>query len=67
MMIRVNTMPPEERLARTVFGVVMVGAAFVSWGKWIVFMLGIMFLLSAWLGYCSLCEAGRKIFNKNKP
>lgn len=64
-MRRINNMPPEERFTRTVFGVVLVLATFISWGQWIAFVLGILFLISAWQGYCATCELYKKI-NKAK-
>ena len=62
-MIRVNTMKPEERSTRTLIGIILIGTAFVSWGKWVAFTLGVLFIASAWLGYCATCEAYEK-FNK---
>lgn len=64
MEIRPNNMKPEERFSRTVVGILMITAAFVSWGKWLSLVLGILFLVSAWLGYCFTCEL-YKIFNKS--
>ena len=57
MQIRPNTMKSEERYGRTVFGLMMMLAAFVSWGKWVVFALGFIFVVSAWQGYCSTCQS----------
>ena len=62
---RIKYIPPEDRFTRTVFGVIMILAVFVSWGKWVVFVLGVLFLISAWLGYCATCELYKKL-NKNK-
>lgn len=61
---RMNNMPPEERFSRTLFGVVLIFAALISWGKWIAFILGILFLISAWQGYCATCELYKKISKK---
>ena len=61
--IRPNTMTREERFTRTVMGVLLIGASFVSWGKWVSLALGILYLISAWLGYCATCEMYKK-FNK---
>jgi len=53
-------MPPEERFSRTLFGLVMIGAFWVSWGKWMVMALGALFLISAWQGCrCVMCELYR--------
>ena len=60
----VNTMPEEERFTRTFFGVMMILCAFVGWGKWVILVLGVLFLLSAWLGYCATCEAYKKLMKK---
>lgn len=62
--MRVNTMPEEERFTRSFFGVIMILCAFVSWGKWVILTLGVLFLLSAWLGYCATCEAYKKLMKK---
>lgn len=62
-MKRINNMPEEERFSRTLFGVIMIGAAFVAWGKWLVFVLGVLFLISAWQGFCLTCEIYKR-FNK---
>jgi len=58
-------MPPEERFSRTLFGVIMILSAFVSWGKWVILVLGILFLVSVQLGYCATCEMYKKL-NKSK-
>ena len=50
-----KNMPPEEVFTRTLFGLIMILAAFVSWGKWVVFVLGILFLISAFQGFCLTC------------
>ena len=60
-MIRINNMPPEERFSRTLFGVIMIAAAFVGWGKWVVLVMGALFILSSWLGYCATCETYKKL------
>ena len=59
-MERKNNMPPEERFTRTVFGIVLIGSALVHWGRWVSLILGILFLVSAWEGYCATCEMYRK-------
>jgi len=61
---RINNMKPEERFTRTVFGVIMIGAAFFSWGKWVVAVLGGLFLISAWEGYCVTCEMYKRMKGK---
>ena len=58
------TMPPEERFTRTLFGVILIGTIFVSWGKWVTLVLGILFLISAWHGFCATCYIYRKFFQK---
>lgn len=63
-MRRINNMPEEERFSRTLFGLIMIGAAFVSWGKWVVFVLGILFLVSAWQGFCLTCELYKRAKKK---
>lgn len=64
-MRKVNNIPPEERFTRTLFGVIMIAGAFISWGKWVVCVLGILFLVSAWEGYCVTCELYKK-FSRSK-
>ena len=64
-MPRINNMSPEERFTRTTFGVIMIAAAFFAWGKWVIFVLGILFLISAWQGYCVTCEMYKRMM-KNK-
>lgn len=63
-MMRPKNMSPEECFTRTLFGVIMMGAAFVSWGKWVTFVLGLLFLVSAFQGYCVTCVLYKK-FKKN--
>ena len=58
-------MKPEDRFTRTVFGIVMIISPFINWGKWVVFVLGILFLISARQGYCVTCEIYKKI-NKSE-
>ena len=60
-MQRINNMKPEERFTRTVFGVIMILAAFIGWGKWVILILGVLFLISAWQGYCVTCEMYKKM------
>ena len=59
------TMPPEERFTRTLFGIILIGAAFVSWGKWATLILGILFLISAWQGFCATCFLYRKFHDRH--
>lgn len=62
-----NVMPPEERFSRTLFGIIMVGAFFVPWGKWPVMILGALFLISAWWGCrCVMCEVYRWVKGKKE-
>jgi len=55
-----------DKFTRTVFGIIMIGAFFVSWGKWITMLLGILFLISAVTGYCVTCELYKKLIGKCK-
>jgi hypothetical protein len=59
-----GNMLPEEVFTRTLFGIIMVLAAFVSWGKWVTLVLGVLFLISASQGFCVTCVL-YKMFNKN--
>ena len=57
----INNIPPEERFTRTVAGIILIMSAFVAWGKWVSLLLGVLFLVSAWKGYCATCEMYKKI------
>lgn len=54
--------PNNYRFTRTVFGIIMILALFVSWGKYVVAVLGVLFLISAAFGFCSTCWLYDKIF-----
>ena len=56
--------PPEDRFSRALFGVILTTAAFYSAGKWVAFVLGILFLLSASQGFCWTCYLHRKFFQR---
>jgi len=62
---RVGTMPAEEVFSRTLFGVIMILAIFVSWGKWVTMILGLLFLLSAFQGVCLTCLLYKKFIAKS--
>ena len=64
MIRRVGQMPPEEVFTRTFFGIIMILAAFFSWGKWVTFTLGVLFLISAFQGICVTCILYKKLFAK---
>lgn len=64
MFRRHSQMPPEEVFTRTVFGVVLILAAFISWGRWVSFILGILFLISAFQGFCLTCYLYKKFAQK---
>jgi hypothetical protein len=53
-------MPPEERFTRSLFGAILVTSPFYSAGKWVAFVLGILFFISAWQGFCLTCHLYRK-------
>ena len=59
-------LPPEFRFTRTVFGIIMIGAAFVEWGRWAVLVLGILYLISAFQGFCVTCEFYKWFQRKRK-
>lgn len=65
MFRRVGNMKPEEIFTRTVFGFIMIGATFIPGGRWITFVLGILFLISALQGFCITCVLYKK-FASNK-
>lgn len=57
-------MKPEERFTRTLFGIIMMGSVFFSWGKWVVAVLGGLFIASAACGICWGCEVSKRLFRK---
>ena len=59
-MQRVGNMKPEEVFTRIVFGVILILAAFIPGGKWASFVLGILFLISAFQGFCVTCYLYKK-------
>ena len=61
-MKRVINMPPEECFTRSLFGGIMILCAFVGWGKWVTLALGVLFLISAFQGFCITCA----LYNKFK-
>ena len=60
-MKRISNMKPEERFTRILFGFIMIAATFAPWGRWVVAVLGALFLISAWEGYCVTCEMYKKM------
>lgn len=65
MFRRISQMPQEEVFTRTLFGVILIGSFFFSWGKYVALILGILFLISAYQGICLTCMFYKKYF-KNK-
>lgn len=63
-MKKVKNLKPESRFTRTVFGLIMIGAFFVPWGRWVVMVLGVLFLISAYNGFCITCEIYKKFWGK---
>jgi uncharacterized iron-regulated membrane protein len=59
-MKREKNLPAKFRFTRTVFGVIMILAVFFSWGKYIVAILGFLFIISAITGYCVTCKIYEK-------
>jgi len=59
-MERGKTMPPEEVFSRTLFGILMVVSTFIPGGRWVTFILGILFLISAFQGFCVTCYLYKK-------
>jgi len=64
MFKRVGAMAPEEVFTRTVFGLIMIGVTFISWGRWVTFVLGVLFLVSAFQGFCLTCFLYKKFSRK---
>ena len=56
MFRRIGQMKPEEVFTRIVFGVIMIGSTFIPGGRWMTFTLGILFLISAFQGFCVTCS-----------
>ncbi len=59
-MKKIKNILPEQRFTKIVFGVTMIGSAFIPGGKWNTFVLGILFI-SAYQGYCVTGEIYKKI------
>lgn len=55
---------PEDRFTRTLFGIIMIISSFIIWGKWVTFVLGILFLISAKQEYYVTCAVYKKVNNK---
>ncbi|MGE0269519.1 MAG: YgaP-like transmembrane domain [Candidatus Omnitrophota bacterium] len=64
MFKRHGQMPPEEIFTRTIFGVLLITAAFVPWGRWVSCILGVLFLISAFQGFCLTCFLYKKFISK---
>lgn len=64
MFRRQGQMPPEEIFTRTLFGVVLILTSFFAWGRWVSFVLGILFLISALQGFCLTCFLYKKFIQK---
>ena len=56
----------STKFTRTVFGIIMIVALFFSWGKYVVVILGILFLISAATGFCITCIIYDKIWGCKK-
>lgn len=63
-MQRTGQMPPEEVFSRLLFGLVLVGSCFFSWGRWVAGVLGLLFVISALSGFCLTCWLYKKFFSK---
>ncbi len=61
-----TNIPPEDRFSRALFGVILTTAAFYSTGKWVAFILGILFLISASQGFCLTCYLYKKFLKDAK-
>ena len=57
-----TNLPARYRFTRTLFGIIMILALFFAWGKYVVAILGFLFLVSAATGFCSTCWLYQKIF-----
>ena len=57
-----KNMSSEEVFSRTIFGIVMLLVPFISWWKWVIFVLGFLFLISAYQGFCFTCALYRWLF-----
>lgn len=66
MFRRVSQMPEEEVFTRCLFGIILIAASFVSWGKWVTGILGVLFLFSAYQGVCLTCILYKKFIKKEK-
>jgi hypothetical protein len=57
-----NNMPKNYRFTRTIFGIIMISAIFYPQGKYVVAVLGALFILSAFNGFCITCWLYDKIW-----
>ncbi len=58
-------MPNYERFGRFLFGALLIGSYFFSWGKWIAVALGTLFLVTSAQGLCINCKY-KKLLNNIK-
>ena len=59
-----KNLPSSYRFTRTVFGIIMIGALFFEWGKYVVAVLGALFLISVVTGFCITCWVYEKVTGK---
>ena len=64
-MKRIGSMKEEEVFTRIVFGVTLILTPFMPGGPWIAFVLGILFLISAFQGFCLTCYLYKKFRKKS--
>jgi len=62
MNLKKQNIPAETRFTRTIFGIIMILALFFSFWKYVVAVLGLLFLISAATGFCITCEIYKKLW-----
>ena len=61
-MKKIKNLPGSYRFTITLFGIIMITALFYNSGKYVVAILGVLFLISAATRFCLTCFIYDKIF-----
>jgi hypothetical protein len=59
-------MPTDERFSKFLFGALLISSFFVSWGRWLALLLGVLFIASSIYGLCVSCKCKQFLNNKNQ-
>jgi hypothetical protein len=58
-------MSNDERFSKFFFGILLIGAFFISWGRWIALGLGLLFIISSTYKLCIGCKCKQLLNNTN--